>query len=435
MTETAVKADTSRDLRVITCVSTAHFVSHFYMLVLPPLFAFVRDDYGATYTELALAIAAFNVVSAAFQTPAGFLVDRLGPNAILIGGLLLGAFGFAVAAAVHSYWVLVAMFAILGLGNTTYHPADYAILSEQVSQQGMGRAYSIHTFAGMLGTAVAPASMLVLQDAIGWRGAFYVAAALGIVVAGFVAILSTTAQRTPHRAPTAAARTDVGWPLLLSPPIIRNLAFFALLAVISGGIQNYFVVALAALYGTPLEIGNGALTAYLLVTTIGILIGGVLVGRTSSVLVATLGVLFTGLCLLLVGAVNLGTVLLILIMSIAGFATGVAMPSRDMIVREVTPPGSFGKVFGFVSTGFNIAGVIAPLAFGAMMDHGNPRAVLLVVAGSCILAIATVVTGGEMASGRRATAVLERLRALSIAAKSQVHEATEYIKLALARHF
>jgi MFS family permease len=122
-------------------------------------------------------------------------------------------------------------------------------------------------------------------------------------------------------------------------------------------------------------------------------------------------------------------------MSIAGFATGVAMPSRDMIVREVTPPGSFGKVFGFVSTGFNIAGVIAPLAFGAMMDHGNPRAVLLVVAGSCILAIATVVTGGEMASGRRATAVLERLRALSIAAKSQVHEATEYIKLALARHF
>src|SRR5262249_20201701 len=119
MTETTVKADSSRDLRVITCVSAAHFVSHFYMLVLPPLFAFVRDDYGATYTELALALAAFNVVSAAFQTPAGFLVDRLGPNAILIGGLLLGAFGFAVAAAVHSYWMLVAMFAILGLGNTT----------------------------------------------------------------------------------------------------------------------------------------------------------------------------------------------------------------------------------------------------------------------------------------------------------------------------
>src|SRR5215831_19487183 len=133
------------DFRVIFTVSAAHFVSHYYILLLPPLFAFIRSDYGVSYTELGLALAAFNIVSAAFQTPTGFLVDRLGARTILIAGLLLGACGFAIAAAVNSFWVLVAMFAIAGLGNTAYHPADYAILSERVSGERIGRAFSIHT--------------------------------------------------------------------------------------------------------------------------------------------------------------------------------------------------------------------------------------------------------------------------------------------------
>ena len=384
------------DFRIIFCISAAHFVSHYYILLLPPLFAFIRSDYGVSYTELGLALAAFNVVSAAFQTPTGFLVDRVGARTILIGGLLLGACGFAIAAAVHSYWVLVAMFAIAGLGNTAYHPADYAILSEHVSPERMGRAFSIHTFSGMLGSAVAPASLLFLQDIVGWRGAFFAAAALGLAAAGLLAVQRedvTEAHAAPLRAKQASDRSSVGWQLLLSPAIIRNLLFFALLAIISGGIQNYSVVALAALYGTPLTIGNAALTVYLLVTTVGILAGGMLVGRVSSTLVATLGVLITGLAVLLVGTVDLGVVLLLLTMSIGGFATGVAMPSRDMIVREVTPAGSFGKVFGFVTTGFNISGIVSPLIFGALMDHGSPRMVFLLVAASCVVAIATVVTG------------------------------------------
>jgi MFS family permease len=381
------------DFRIIFCVSAAHFVSHYFILLLPPLFAFIRNDYGVSYTELALALSAFNVVSAAFQTPTGFLVDRVGARTILIGGLVLGAGGFAIAAAAHSYWVLVAMFAIAGLGNTVYHPANYALLSEHVSPERMGRAFSIHTFSGMLGSAVAPASLLFLQTIVGWRGAFFAAAALGLAVAALLAIQRDDATQMPARGSRGPDRMRLQSQLLLSPAILRNLAFFALLAIISGGIQNYSVVALAALYGTPLTIGNAALTAYLLVTTIGILVGGMLVGRVSNMLVATLGVLVTGLAVLLVGLVDLGAVMLLLTMSIGGFATGIAMPSRDMIVRDVTPPGSFGKVFGFVSTGFNISGIVAPLIFGAMMDHGNPRAVFVLVAASCAVAIATVATG------------------------------------------
>jgi len=385
------------DFKIISSVSAAHFVSHYYILLLPPLFDVIRSDYGLSFTELSLALTAFNIVSAAFQTPAGFLVDRLGARTILVGGLLLGACGFAVAAAVHSYWLLVAMFGIAGLGNTAYHPADYAMLSDHVSPERMGRAFSIHTFAGMLGSAVAPASLLVLQQLVGWRGAFFAAAALGLAVAALLVLTRDDAEtRRPARAKPQAADRDGGWSLLLSPPIMRNLAFFVLLAIVSGGVQNYSVVALASLYETPLTLGNGALTAYLLLSTIGILAGGMLVGRVSSVLVATVGTLATGLAVLLVGATELGPILLILTMSIGGFATGIVMPSRDMIVREVTPPGSFGKVFGFVTTGFNIGGIVSPLIYGALMDHGNPRAVFLLIAASCVVSIMTIIPGWRL---------------------------------------
>ena len=166
-----------------------------------------------------------------------------------------------------------------------------------------------------------------------------------------------------------------------------------LLAIISGGIYNYSVVALGALYGTPVTVANIALSGNLLLSAIGVLIGGLLVARTTRhALVATLGLAVLGLIMALIGNVDLGSLLLIVAMSVGGFFSGVIMPSRDMIVREITPPVSFGKVFGFVTTGFNIGGIISPLIFGAIMDHGSPRLVFLVVAAFSLIAIVTVAT-------------------------------------------
>jgi FSR family fosmidomycin resistance protein-like MFS transporter len=153
------------------------------------------------------------------------------------------------------------------------------------------------------------------------------------------------------------------------------------------------VVALGALYGTPVTTANAALTGNLLLTAIGVLIGGLLVGRTSRHgTVAALGLAALALLTLLVAEIDFGTLALIATLSLAGLFAGVIMPSRDMIVRSVTPPGSFGKVFGFVTTGFNIGGIISPLIFGAIMDHGSPRLVFLTVAACSLIAIVTVMT-------------------------------------------
>jgi MFS transporter, FSR family, fosmidomycin resistance protein len=395
----SVPAQRFGELRVVGPICAAHFVSHYYMILLAPLFAFVRADYGVSYTDLALALTAFNLVSAMLQTPAGFLVDRVGARVVLIVGVALGTIAFAVAGLVNSFVVFVAMFALAGLGNTAYHPADYSLLSHYSAPSRIGQIFSFHTFSGILGSAVAPATLLAMQNRFGWRGAFIGAALLGaavlIVLVAQRPIPVDRAVERRHAAPNADASpiNDAGWQLLLSPPIMLSLGFFVLISIM-GGITTFLVVALGALYGTPGTLANVALTGLLLMNALGVLLGGLLASRTTRhAAVAALALACAGITTLLVGTIGFSSSALVLMASLAGLFTGIASPSRDMLVRAMTPPGAFGRVFGFISSGFNIGSMIAPMIYGMMMDRGEPRAVFLISAACGILCIGTVMFG------------------------------------------
>jgi FSR family fosmidomycin resistance protein-like MFS transporter len=392
-TSVALARPLSRDARIIGTISAAHFVSHYYILLLAPLFAFVRADYGVSYTELGIALTAFNLVSGVLQTPAGFLVDRIGARSMLVAGMVIGAAAFAAAGLVHSFWLMVAMFAVAGLGNTVYHPADYAILSQQVSSDRTARAFSIHSFAGMLGSACAPVSLLFLQSLFGWRGAFLLAAAVGMGVAGLVAI-----QQDEHVTARAPAKNDEvkRWQLLLSPMILLNFAYFTLLSFVSAGIQNYTVVGLEALFGTPFAVSSSALSAYLTLLAGGVLVGGFFVGRLKHrVLPLIAGLAVAAVCMTAISLLGLGAGTLITALGFAGFTLGLGLPARDMVAREVTPLGAYGTVFGFLSTGMNLAWAVAPIVFGQLLDRGHPRGVFLIVAASCLIAIPTILVGSR----------------------------------------
>jgi MFS transporter, FSR family, fosmidomycin resistance protein len=401
------------ELRFVGPICVAHFLSHYYMILLAPLFAFVRADYGVSYTDLALALTAFNVVSAALQTPAGFLVDRIGARSVLLAGVTLGAAAFAVAGLVHSYAVFIAMFAVAGLGNTAYHPADYSLLSHHSPAGRVGQVFSIHTFAGILGGAVAPVTLLAMQSRFGWRGAFVGAAILGFAVLALLIAQRTTLSerpsepresKRPAESGDSAPGKDRGWRLLLSAPILLNLFYFILTSVM-GGLQSFMVVALGALYGTSNTLANVALTALLLMNALGVLIGGMLAVRTKRhATVAALGLAFAGAATALVGVVGFSTIPLVALASLSGLFVGITSPSRDMLVRAVTPQGAFGRVFGFVSSGFNIGAMIAPMIYGMMMDHGVPRAVFFFSAACSILCIGTVIFGFSGREQREAAA-------------------------------
>jgi MFS family permease len=405
MTSTVASAGAIRatDFRIVGLVGFAHFVSHVYMMVLPPLFPFLRAEFDVSYTELGTAIALFNIVSAVLQTPAGFLVDRTSARTVLVGGLLLGSLSLVATAFAPNFLIFTVLYVVLGIANTAYHPADYALLSTRVSAGRTSQAFSIHIFAGFLGTAVTPAVMLILAISFGWRGAFITGAALGIVSVLLILAFGEpmggreSAQARKHDKTTDKSGDGADSPktndgrLLMTAPVLLNLLFFILIAGVVVGVQNYMIVALDALWSIPLSTATTALTVYLMLSALAVLVGGVLASRTDRHdLVAAIGLALSGVALLVVGLVDLGVVLLMLVMGLSGFFNGLIQPSRDMIVRAVTPPGAFGRVFGFVTTGFNIGGILAPPLFGYLMDHGAPGAVIILAALCSLLAIPTV---------------------------------------------
>jgi len=393
------KAGFGREARVITLISIAHFVSHVHIMLLPPIFGQVKDAFGVSYIEIGFALTAFNVCSALLQTPAGFLVDRIGPRAMLTGGLLVGTVAIALAALLPGYWFFVIAYALLGVANTVYHPADYSILSATIDGKRIGKAFSIHTFAGYLGSGVTPAMVLACAAIWGWQGAFLFAAGLSFAAALLLIVAGSVLPRAiPKPAAPPATGQDkpgakVGLDLLLSPAILRNLLFFLCLAMANGGIQTYAVVALGAIHGTPASIANIGLSGFLLMSAGGVLLGGVIADRTiHHERVAAVGFACTSTMAVLMGWADMPAALLIGVMSLGGLLNGMIQPSRDMMVRAVTPPGSFGKVFGFVSTGFNMGGMVAPLLYGWLMDRGQPRMIFAIVTVFIMLALLTAMT-------------------------------------------
>ncbi len=378
-TPSAAATERATDTKIVGLVSAGHFVSHYYFNVLPPLFFLVRPEFGVSYTEIGAALVVFHVVSALVQTPAGFLVDRLSSRWSLVAGLAVGGSAYVVAGLVSNFYVFIAMFALAGIANTVYHPADYSILSRRISQPRLSHAFSVHVFAGYLGTAVTPACQVLLAEMFGWRGAFVAAGALGLTVGAVILLFGDLLSDSgPAKSKLAEAPPSVGWDILLSPAILLNVVFFILIALGSGGIQAFGLVALQELWGFSVSVATAALSIYLGVAALGVIAGGFVAARTSRQdLVAMSGMAFAAISVIPVGLFDLGPAPTLALLGVAGFFTGLITASRDMLVRAVTPAGAFGAVFGYVTTGFAIGGILTPVIFGWLMDHGRPGGVFL----------------------------------------------------------
>src|ERR1700730_5314247 len=363
------KADAS--LRTLAAISTAHWVSHFHLFVLPMLFPFLKAQLGVGYIELGFALTVFAVTSGLTQAPIGYLADHIGARRVLLMGLTLGGFALIMLGLHLSYPFLIASAVLLGLANSVYHPADYAILSAHMDEARMGRAFSIHTFAGFLGGAVAPAIVAGLVATTGGHGALIVAGSVGPLVALLLMIAGVPDASAADR---KVDGVDPPRQNIITPALIMLTIFFMLLSLSNAGIGNFGVVALMSGYDTSFASANIALTAFLGFSAVGVLAGGFLADRTrrhGQVAAACFAI--NAAIVFVIATGTLPSALLTAPMGTAGFLGGVIAPSRDMLVRNAAPAGAAGRAFGIVSTGFNLGGIVSPLLFGWIMDQNLPH--------------------------------------------------------------
>lgn len=378
------KADSA--LRTLTGISIAHWVSHFHLLVLPMLFPFLKSQLGVGYIELGFALTVSAVVSGLTQAPTGYLVDHFGARKILLGGLTLGGLALILLGLHLSYASLIACAVLLGLANSVYHPADYAILAEHMDEARMGRAFSIHTFAGYFGGAVAPAIVAALVTVSGGAGALIASGAIGVLVA-LLLVTMNIPDAGAHK--TKPGNENAPKQAVITPALITLTALFMLLSLSVAGINNFGVVALMSGYGTSYSAANIALTAFLGASAAGVLAGGFLADHTERHGYVAAGCFAANAAIvLLIALVTLPGWALTATMATAGFLSGVIAPSRDMLVRNAAPPGAAGRAFGIVSTGFNLGGIVSPLLFGWIMDQSAPH---WVFGASVVFMVATVV--------------------------------------------
>lgn len=387
---TAATAPIGREIRAISLIGFGHFLSHFYFFGMVPLFVGIRAEFDVSILELGAILTAWNVATGVLQTPMGVLVDRLGARRVLIGGLFVTAAAFGLAGFTTSYWELVILFFIAGAGNSVFHPADYVILTASVDGSRQGRAYSLHSFGGSLGTAAGPAVMALLMMKTDWQTALMIGGAIGVILS-FVFVFSGNTLRE-DAARKQKTKSEAPLQSMINRGVILLFMFYVLTSSANIGLTAFAPIYLPTLYNVSVETASFILSVLLFSNAIGTLFGGWLADQTKRhdmVLIVAFSIY--AIILTLVGTASIPLSVLLACFTIGGFARGIVNPSRDMMVREIAPAGALGTVFAFVSTGFNVGQGLAPLAYGALLDGGLDNEVLYLSAGFMVMSILLLV--------------------------------------------
>ena len=377
------------DAAVIGLISFAHGMSHFYQLLLAPLFPFIKDELGVSYAALGFLVALFYALSGLLQPLAGFVVDRYGARSVLFGGVAFVVAGVLVQGLATDYAMLALGAALGGIGNSVFHPADFAILNARVSSPRLGYAFSAHGVVGYIGYALAPLFSVSIGAAFGWQWALLAGAAIGVALLALLVLNAAhfQIQAQPRKASSIRSQASV----LLSAPVVLCFLYFMVFAAGLTGLQSFGVSSMVEQYGVAATAASSALTAYLVAAAIGIVAGGVVASRTTRHdFVAACGMAVSAAAVLVIALHVLPGAALPVALAIAGFASGVVAPSRDLIVRASTPPGAAGRVFGFVYSGLDVGAFATPVFYGLLLDRALPHAVFYTVFAFTFAAMLTV---------------------------------------------
>ncbi len=399
------------DLRTISLIGLAHGTSHFFHMLLPPLFPAFIAEFGLSYSQLGLLVTTFFIISGVGQALAGFVVDRIGARPVLFAAMVCFALASLAAGLAQGFAGLLAAAALAGLGNAPFHPADFTILNKRVSQQRLGHAFSVHGISGNLGWALAPVFSIGIATATGnWRFAYLGTALVALTVLALLLckreVIDDRQGSWRHATPAVGAVPEHPLAFLKLPSVWLCFSFFFWSTSALSAIQSFASPALRLMYDLPLTLTAYVVTGYMLAGAAGMLLGGFLVARSQKLeRTIAIAMSFSAILLALVATGVLPGLLAAGVAALAGFGTGLAGPSRDMLIKRAAPPGATGRVYGTVYSGLDIGFALAAPVFGFILDHGHPSGVFAGAAAALVMGIASAGMVG-LSTARRAAATV-----------------------------
>ncbi len=403
---------THQDATTIGLIGLAHGTSHFFHLLLPPLFPFFIRDFGLSYSELGLLVSMFFVISGSGQAAAGFLVDRIGARPVLFAAMACFALAGLATAVAPGYGGLMLAAALAGLGNAPFHPADFTILNKRVSAPRLGHAFSVHGIAGNLGWAAAPVFLTSLAAASGsWRVAAACASGVALAVLAVLwinrALINDRVSPTTTEGKAGAPRPTPSAPehpmaFLRLPSVWLCFSFFFWSTCSLSAIQGFASPALHTLFGLPLAVTAWVVTGYMLCSAAGMVVGGFWVARAER-LERLIGAGLLASALALCGAASgwLPGLLAACLTALAGFGAGLAGPSRDMLIKRAAPPGATGRVYGAVYSGLDLGFAVASPVFGYLLDHGWAASIFYGAAVTLVMGVVSANLVGRLSTSLR----------------------------------
>jgi MFS transporter, FSR family, fosmidomycin resistance protein len=387
----------AKDAKVMSLVGLAHASSHFGHMLLPPLFPVFMQEFSLSFAQVGLLMSVFFVVSGVGQALAGFVVDKLGARPVLFAALCTFMLACITASHAQGYPWLIAAAAMAGLANSPFHPIDFSILNQRVSSPRLGYAFSVHGLSGSLGWALTPILLVSLMGIIGWRNAYLVTAGVYALVMVILLINRAHLEITVVKKVEAGA-VDSSLDFLKLPVVWWCFAFFLLSTITLAVVQSYSASILKAMHGVSLEAATATLTAYMLCSALGILLGGFVsarMGAHRSDRVIAVCMSVGALCMMLAGTGWLGAFGSMALLALTGLAVGIGGPSRDMLIKRATPKGATGRVYGTVYSGLDVGFAVAPLIFGLLMDRALYSLTMITSAFALILAVFAALAVGR----------------------------------------
>lgn len=407
-----------KDWLIISLVGAVHSSSHFFQLVLPTLYLSLAHEFGYDFVKLGVLASAFFLVSCLGQASSGFVVDRIGPAPVLRFGLACFVASGILISISNGYLMLLLAAVVGGIGNSVFHPVDFSILNHRVSARRLGHAFSTHGLTGNLGWALTPVFMATIIYLSNWRVAAFAAAALVFMVLLLTwlgrGLLAGKNQTTPgDESAGAAIGADTAQPslanqtamqtlmaLLAQPALWGAFLFFAFTSMALSAVQNYTIPMLGEVYGIDRIMAGSTLSAYMVAAAIGMLLGGFLVGATPNTeRTVAVSLILAGVLLVVLAYGAVPPSFAVALVGLAGFCSGVSAPSRDMLIRRVTPKGATGTVYGLVYSGMDVGSSLAPVGFGLMLDAGFVQGPWFGAATGFVIAAALALWVAKSASG------------------------------------